>query len=69
MIHRWCAQSRIIILREADDSASPKGCPIPLIPIDHFLLSPDVKVVSREVGPEVGSDHRPVTIDVDIEGN
>jgi endonuclease/exonuclease/phosphatase (EEP) superfamily protein YafD len=29
-------------------------------PIDHILVSPDIRVLSRSIGPEVGSDHFPV---------
>jgi endonuclease/exonuclease/phosphatase (EEP) superfamily protein YafD len=32
----------------------------PRIPIDHVVVSPSVRVVSRRVGPDVGSDHLPV---------
>ncbi len=34
------------------------------IPIDHALTSPDVVVTDRRVGPDVGSDHLSVTVDV-----
>lgn len=34
------------------------------IPIDHYLVSPHLRVVRRVVGPDVGSDHLPVTLDV-----
>jgi endonuclease/exonuclease/phosphatase (EEP) superfamily protein YafD len=39
---------------------------IPLLglPIDHILVSRDLAVISREVGPKVGSDHRPVMVRV-----
>ena len=36
------------------------------IPIDHCLVSPDVSVVGRRVGPDVGSDHFPIVVDVQI---
>ncbi len=36
------------------------------IPLDHVLVSEDVAVLQRQVGPEIGSDHRPVTLDVAI---
>jgi endonuclease/exonuclease/phosphatase (EEP) superfamily protein YafD len=34
------------------------------IPIDHCLVSPPLEVLSRRVGPRLGSDHRPVIIDI-----
>ena len=34
--------------------------PAPRIPIDHVFASPDLAVVRRAVGPDVGSDHFPV---------
>jgi endonuclease/exonuclease/phosphatase (EEP) superfamily protein YafD len=34
--------------------------PVPRIPIDHVLVSPDIRVLDRRVGPGVGSDHLPV---------
>src|SRR5262249_10954958 len=34
------------------------------IPIDHCLVSPDITVLNRRVGPEVGSDHRGILIDL-----
>jgi endonuclease/exonuclease/phosphatase (EEP) superfamily protein YafD len=37
-----------------------------LIPIDHVLVSQDVDVINRYVGNYVGSDHRPVVVDLAI---
>jgi endonuclease/exonuclease/phosphatase (EEP) superfamily protein YafD len=38
--------------------------PLPLrIPIDHCLVSPQVRIENRRVGPAVGSDHRPLLMD------
>ena len=34
------------------------------IPIDHCLVSPDLTVKSRKVGPSVGSDHYPILVDI-----
>jgi endonuclease/exonuclease/phosphatase (EEP) superfamily protein YafD len=36
------------------------------IPIDHTLVSDDIAIVARRVGPNVGSDHRPVEIEFQI---
>ena len=33
---------------------------LPLLPIDHVLASPHWSVLERQIGPDVGSDHRPV---------
>jgi endonuclease/exonuclease/phosphatase (EEP) superfamily protein YafD len=42
----------------------PTWTPWPLLPIDHVLISPTVGVRDRWVGPPVGSDHRPVIVDL-----
>ncbi len=34
------------------------------IPIDHALAAPPLAVIRRDVGPDVGSDHRPIVVDV-----
>lgn len=34
------------------------------IPIDHALVSEDMTVTERYVGPDIGSDHRPVVVAV-----
>jgi endonuclease/exonuclease/phosphatase (EEP) superfamily protein YafD len=42
----------------------PAGLITPLrIPIDHFLHSKEIEVVSSVVGDDVGSDHLPVIVD------
>jgi len=40
----------------------PHGLPVFWIPIDHVLVSPDLWVAERTVGPAVGSDHYPVWV-------
>lgn len=34
------------------------------IPIDHCLVSAEIEVASRRVGPKLGSDHRPVIVEL-----
>ena len=34
------------------------------IPIDHAFVSPDLRILEIKTGPDIGSDHRPVLIDV-----
>jgi endonuclease/exonuclease/phosphatase (EEP) superfamily protein YafD len=36
--------------------------PAPRIPIDHVFASPDLAVVRRAIGPDIGSDHFPVEV-------
>lgn len=35
------------------------------VPIDHVLAATDCRVVERRVGPDIGSDHRPVVATVE----
>lgn len=36
------------------------------IPIDHALVTGDVRVVHRHMGPDIGSDHYPLVVDVTL---
>lgn len=38
--------------------------PAPRIPIDHVLVPPGAVVLRREVGPDIGSDHFPVEVEL-----
>lgn len=40
----------------------PTAIPFARIPLDHVLVSPGVKVLSRSVGDPLGSDHAPVEV-------
>lgn len=44
----------------------PAFMPLLYIPIDHFLVSPELKVVNLHTGDRVGSDHLPLIIDLAI---
>ncbi|HNQ89251.1 MAG TPA: endonuclease/exonuclease/phosphatase family protein [Verrucomicrobiota bacterium] len=42
----------------------PAGMPLLWIPLDHALISDDLAVWERRVGPSVGSDHYPLLVGV-----
>lgn len=42
--------------------------PLFRIPIDHLLHSPQLGVRSRQLGPQMGSDHFPVIVDLELRG-
>ncbi len=46
----------------------PTTNPVFLIPLDHVLVSPDIQVIQRQVGANVGSDHHPVLMDFTLKG-
>jgi len=47
----------------------PTFLPVGRIPIDHCLLSPEVRVVNKRYGPQVGSDHLPVLLELVVKGS
>lgn len=42
----------------------PTGFPVTLVPLDHMLHSNRLTTVDRFVGPDLGSDHLPLTVEV-----
>ncbi|MBI4558803.1 MAG: endonuclease/exonuclease/phosphatase family protein [Candidatus Hydrogenedentes bacterium] len=41
----------------------PTFNPLFLIPVDHCLHSAEIRILRREIGPNVGSDHYPMIVD------
>ena len=50
--------------RASYQGSYPTSSALVRIPIDHVLVSCDVGVHDREIGPDVGSDHLPVVVDL-----
>ncbi len=44
----------------------PTMFPFAWIPIDHCLISSEIMIHSRQVGPNVGSDHYPLVVDFSV---
>jgi endonuclease/exonuclease/phosphatase (EEP) superfamily protein YafD len=44
----------------------PARLPVGRIPLDQCLVSPGIHVIDKQLGPQVGSDHLPVIIDLQI---
>jgi endonuclease/exonuclease/phosphatase (EEP) superfamily protein YafD len=42
----------------------PALLPMGRIPLDHCLVSPEIRVSNKQVGPYIGSDHLPVMVEV-----
>jgi len=38
------------------------------VAIDHCLVSPEIAIRDRHIGPDVGSDHFPVVLDFALAG-
>lgn len=52
-------------VRGSIEGSWPSRLPVPLrIPIDHAIASAGLAGSIRHVGPAVGSDHRPITVDL-----
>ncbi len=70
----WCPPLRRLLaetgLRPAADDAGllAASWPVPIpflrIPLDHALLSPELACESYRVGPDIGSDHFPLVLEV-----
>jgi len=44
----------------------PAWLPFARISLDHCLVSPTILVINKQLGPQVGSDHLPVVVEVQI---
>lgn len=69
----WSARFReLLAATELRDSSRgfgmqptfPVGLPPMRIPLDHALVSPELEVLDRRLGPEIGADHLPLLVDL-----
>ena len=74
----WCDEYRFLLKTwRLNDSRKgygiqptwPTWCPLLWVPIDHCFISDDIAILDRRVGPDVGSDHYPVCVELGIPGN
>lgn len=47
-------------------SWKPVRSPVKLIPIDHVFVSSEITVINRKLGPNIGSDHLPVIVELGL---
>jgi endonuclease/exonuclease/phosphatase (EEP) superfamily protein YafD len=40
--------------------------PLPLVPIDHCLYTDQFTTIKREIGPDIGSDHLPLLVELGL---
>lgn len=51
-----------------ENSYSTEAAPWWRVSIDHLLVTPGIEVVNRTLGPALGSDHFPLTVDLLVPG-
>jgi len=47
----------------------PTSLPFTLVPLDHMMHSDSLTTITRVVGPDLGSDHMPLTVEVSLAGS
>ena len=47
----------------------PAWLPLGRLPLDHCLISASIQTSGKRVGPQVGSDHLPVVVELDVNPN
>lgn len=68
----WCQGLRLLKEGARLDYRSPDPAWMPtwqvgtpfMLPIDHSLCTPELVIAHRQIGPDVGSDHRPQEIEL-----
>lgn len=66
----WSSAYRGLEKREFENSRAGRGLlatwpsGFPVLPIDHVLHTDEVATCGMGVGPEIGSDHRPLVVDL-----
>jgi endonuclease/exonuclease/phosphatase (EEP) superfamily protein YafD len=65
----WASGYRELVATGLDDgglvrASWPTFLPFPVIPIDHVLVSRELRILSKRRGPDLGSDHYPIVVDL-----